>query len=214
MVKLSKTEKLDGICSWSLVAGRHCPGEINLLTRQTAEVCKGCYAKGGNYRYPNVRGVRMANAEDWERDEWVDDMVHALKGQDYFRWFDSGDAYTLRLAQKIVMVMIRTPWCKHWFATRMGKFDKFKGVLSQMRKLSNVAVRYSADDVGVYGDEHSCMVFDPSEPVPKGVKACNAYAKGDDKVAKCHGCRDCWDKTIPVIGYKAHGRTMIKLLEV
>lgn len=212
MIKLSKVEKLDGIWSWSLLAGVHCPGKVNALTKQIAEVCSGCYATGGNYRFPNVKAPRIANAKDWSRRAWVDDMVSALDGHEYFRWFDSGDAYSLTLARKIQRVMARTPNTKHWFATRMGKFDKFKPVLEAMASLPNVSVRFSADDIGAYGPEHSCMVYDPSGPVPDGVKACNAYAEGDDKVAKCHGCRDCWDKTIPVIGYKAHGRKMIALL--
>lgn len=210
---LSVTAKLDGIHSWSLLAGVHCPG-MRAQTGRVAQVCEGCYATQGKYRFPSVKAVRLQNAKEWTADAWVDDMVTALKGHEYFRWFDSGDMYSVTLARKILMVMIMTPNTKHWLATRTGKFAKFKPVLDEMRKLPNVAVRFSADDVGTFSVEHSCMVYDPSEPVPEGVKACNAYAKGEEKVAKCHGCRDCWDKTIPVIGYKAHGRKMIKLLEV
>lgn len=211
---LSKTAKLDGICSWSLLAGVHCPGMYNFETGLIAEVCSGCYATQGNYRFPNVKAVRIQNAEEWLDPAWEDAMVEAIDPLEYFRWFDSGDSYTLRLARKILAVMQRTPNTKHWFATRMGKFPKFKAVLDEMRALPNVAVRFSADDVGSFGPEHSCMVYDSTGSVPEGVKACNAHVKGEDKVAKCHGCRDCWDKTIPVIGYKAHGRKMIKLLEV
>lgn len=208
----SKTYKLDGISSWSLLAGEHCPGKVNTLTHEIAEVCAGCYAMDGNYRFPNVRNVRIQNAEDWQRDEWVDETVAALNGHAYFRWFDSGDAYTLSLALKILEVMQRTPDTRHWFATRMGKFPKFKPVLGQMRALPNVAVRFSADDIGSFGPEHSCMVFHGD--VPQGVKECHSYIAEGDKIPRCHGCRDCWDKTIPVIGYRAHGRKMIKLLEV
>lgn len=211
---LSMTAKLDGIYSWSLLAGVHCPGMHDQKTGLIAQVCAGCYATQGNYRFPNVKAVRIQNAKEWASRRWVDDMVTALEGQEYFRWFDSGDMYSVTLARKILMVMIMTPNTKHWLATRMGKFDKFKPVLDEMRKLPNVSVRFSADDIGAFDVEHSCMVYDPSEPVPEGVKACNAHVKGEEKIAKCHGCRDCWDKTIPVIGYKAHGRKMIKLLEV
>jgi hypothetical protein len=211
---LSKTQKLDGISSWSLIAGDHCPGMHNQETGLIAAVCAGCYAKSGNYHRPSVRAVRLHNAKDWYERDWEKRMVEALEGHDYFRWFDSGDMYTLSLARKILRVMERTSNTKHWIATRMGKFRKFTQVLEAMRALPNVSVRYSADDIGAFGPEHSCMVFDPSEPVPAGVKACNSYVAEGDKVAKCHGCRDCWDKTIPVIGYKAHGRRMIKLLEV
>ena len=206
MLHISQVSKLDGIRSWSLMAGVHCPASVG------AQVCVGCYAKFGNYRFPNVIEPRMANADDWKRDDWVDRMVSALDSDRYFRWFDSGDMYSISLARKILLVMIRTPWCKHWLATRMGKFPKFVGVLAEMMKLPNVMVRYSADDVDVYKPEHTAMVWHKS--VPEGVTACSSYVKEDDKVAKCHGCRACWDKSVPVIGYKAHGVKMIKILEV
>ena len=211
---LSKTAKLDGIYSWSLTAGADCPGRFNLTTGLLAQVCEGCYATGGNYRFPNVQAVRTENKRDWASRDWEDRMVADLQGQEYFRWFDSGDAYSLTLARKILRVMKRTPDTKHWFATRMGKFPKFAPVLAEMQALPNVAVRFSADDIGTYGAEHSCMVFDPAGEIPDGVTACSAYVAEGDKVAKCHGCRACWDKSVPVIGYKAHGRKMIKLLEV
>ena len=209
---LSKTAKLDGIYSWSLTAGADCPGKINLKTNTLAEVCAGCYAIGGNYRYPNVQAVRIQNREEWQQDDWEDQMVSALENQTHFRWFDSGDAYSLTLAWKIYRVMVRTPDTKHWLATRMGKFSKFAPVLSEMQALPNVMVRFSADDIGKYGPEHTAMVW--HDTVPEGVTPCSSYVAEGDKVAKCHGCRACWDKSVPVIGYKAHGRKMIKLLEV
>jgi hypothetical protein len=43
--------------------------------------------------------------------QWVDDMVSELDSDRYFRWFDSGDVYDIRLARKIYEVMKRTPWC-------------------------------------------------------------------------------------------------------
>lgn len=98
-VKLSKTSKLDGILSWSLEAIETCPGSKG-VDGQLVDACKGCYATAGNYRYPNVKAPRIHNREDWKRDEWVDDMVQALDSSRYFRWFDSGDMYDIRLAEK------------------------------------------------------------------------------------------------------------------
>jgi hypothetical protein len=74
-------------------------------------------------------------------------MVKALDSQRYFRWFDSGDVYSIDLAEKILAVMQATPWVKHWIPTRMAKFAKFKKVLSQMESLPNVKVRFSSDSV-------------------------------------------------------------------
>jgi len=94
MVKISVTSKLDGIKSWSLQALDTCPASKN-ADGTLVDACKGCYATTGNYNYPNVKAPRAHNREDWQRLEWVDDMVKALQDSRYFRWFDSGDMYSL-----------------------------------------------------------------------------------------------------------------------
>jgi hypothetical protein len=76
-----------------------------------------------------------------------DDMVAELDNDRYFRWFDSGDVYSLKLAEKILAVMQATPWVKHWLPTRMHKFIKFHAVFAAMESLPNVVVRYSSDSV-------------------------------------------------------------------
>jgi len=79
--------------------------------------------------------------------DWVNDMVNELDQDRFFRWFDSGDMYSLALAEKILEVMRLTPWCKHWLPTRMYKFPKFALVLREMQSLDNVMVRFSSDSV-------------------------------------------------------------------
>ena len=76
-VKLSITSKLDGIRSWSLNALDTCPGSIE-SPGVLVDACKGCYATTGNYRFPNVKAPRNHNKLDWQRMNWVDDMVQAL----------------------------------------------------------------------------------------------------------------------------------------
>lgn len=209
-VKLSVTSKLDGIPSWSLTAVDDCPGSA-ASDGELVPACQGCYARDGNYRFANVRAPRLHNREDWQREDWVDDMVAALAGKPYFRWFDSGDMYALPLARKIYHVMRRTPDCKHWLPTRMQKFAKFQAVLRQMEKLQNVAVRFSSDSItgaflpGIHG---STIV--PTNKAMPGVHICQAYEHG----GKCSGCRVCWDRQVPVVGYVAHGRRMVKLVNI
>ena len=156
MLKLSVTTKLDGIKSWSLQAIETCPASIG-ADGELVDACKGCYATTGNYRYGNVKAPREFNREDWKRDAWVSDMVQTLQNDRYFRWFDSGDMYDMRLAEKIYEVMQKTPWVSHWLPTRMAKFPKFQGIIAKMQQLPNVAVRFSSDAVdgsfvpGVHG---------------------------------------------------------------
>lgn len=209
-MKLSVTSKLDGIKSWSLQARDTCPGSVE--NGELVPACAGCYAVGGNYRFNNVKAPREFNRLDWQRLEWVDDMVQALDSERYFRWFDSGDMYSLGLAEKILQVMQRTPWVKHWLPTRMHKFPKFRMVLETMQSLPNVSVRFSSDSVtGEYVPGlHGSVIVPDSETLPDGVTLCRAYEHG----GKCNGCRACYDKAVPVIAYPAHGASMKKVIRL
>lgn len=209
--KISVTSKLDGIRSWSLQAIDTCPGSI-ASPGELVDACKGCYATTGNYRYPNVKAPREFNREDWQRLEWTDDMVAELEKDRYFRWLDSGDLYSLALAEKVYEVMQRTPWCNHWLPTRMHKFPKFREIFTRMQALPNVMVRFSADSVtGEYMPGLHGSVIGPSadtfQPQP-GIELCRAY----EHEGKCSGCRNCWNKSIPLIAYPAHGQKMARVI--
>jgi hypothetical protein len=211
LVKISVTSKLDGIKSWSLQALDTCPASKN-ADGSLVDACKGCYATTGNYNYPNVKAPRAHNREDWQRLEWVDDMVQALQDSRYFRWFDSGDMYTIGLAEKILEVMQRTPWVKHWLPTRVHKFPKFRGVLTEMQALDNVMVRFSSDSVtGQFIDGlHGSVIVPTIDDVTPKMQACEAYQHG----GKCNGCRACWSKSVPLIAYPAHGVKMAKVIKI
>jgi hypothetical protein len=174
--------------------------------------CAGCYATAGNYRYPNVKAPREHNRNDWQRDDWVDDMVAALDNVRYFRWFDSGDMYSLGLAEKIHQVMQRTPWVKHWLPTRMAKFPKFQPIIAAMQALPNVVVRFSSDSVmGEYvAGLHGSTIVPSAADSPSEAFICGAY----EREGKCSGCRACYDKTKPLIAYVAHGRSMAKVVRI
>jgi hypothetical protein len=209
MIKLSKTSKLDGILSWSLQAIDTCPGSSD-GNGGLVPACQGCYATTGNYRFANVKKPREFNREDWKRKEWVDEMVQALDSSRYFRWFDSGDMYDLKLAEKILQVMALTEHCKHWLPTRMHKFSKFKPVIEAMQSLPNVVVRFSSDSVtgGLIEGLNTSTIF--SDQVPEGAIECKAY----QHEGKCNGCRACYDKSVSVIAYKAHGFKMAKVIKI
>lgn len=211
MIKLSKTSKLDGILSWSLQALETCPASID-ASGELVDACKGCYATTGNYNYPNAKAPRLSNREDWTRLDWVDDMVKALDSSRYFRWLDSGDLYALPLAEKVLEVMKRTPWCKHWLPTRMHKFPKFRHVLQSMQALDNVSLRFSSDSVtGQYIEGlHGSVIIPTSEDTKDNMKLCTAYQTG----GKCNGCRSCWDKSVSLIAYPAHGVKMNKVIRI
>lgn len=209
MLRISTTSKLDGVRSWSLQARETCPGSFG-SDGELVPACRGCYAVGGNYRYPNVREPRIENRSDWKRDGWADDMVAALRNDRFFRWFDSGDMYALALAEKILEVMTRTPWVRHWLPTRMHKFSKFADVLARMQALPNVMVRPSSDSVtGEYlPGIHGSTIVPALDQVPEGTTLCHAA----NNAGKCGPCRACYSKDVPVVAYVAHGRSMSKVI--
>lgn len=209
MLRISTTSKLDGVRSWSLQARETCPGSFG-SDGELVPACQGCYAVGGNYRYPNVKAPRVENREDWKRPEWVGDMVAALRNDRFFRWFDSGDMYALPLAEKILEVMTLTPWVRHWLPTRMHKFPKFADVLARMQALPNVMVRPSSDSVtGEYiPGIHGSTIVPTLDQVPEGATLCHAA----NNAGKCGPCRACYSKDISVVAYVAHGRSMSKVI--
>jgi len=211
MNKLSKTSKLDNIMSWSLQALETCQGSIG-DNGELVPACSGCYATQGTYNFPGTKKVRFDNKQAWQDDSWVDTMVAALKKQSYFRWFDSGDIYSLQLALKMYEVMVKTPHVKHWLPTRMHKFAKYQQVLAKMQALPNVMVRPSSDAIdGTFtAGVHGSTILPEGMTVPAGVKVCTAPTTN----GKCSGCRACYSKDVPVVGYIAHGRKMAKVIRI
>ncbi|GAF89572.1 unnamed protein product [marine sediment metagenome] len=156
----------------------------------------------------SVRAPRTHNKSDWKRTDWVTDFVAAISNDKYFRWFDSGDVYSVKLAWKIYQVMAATPNCQHWLPTRMYKFAKFAKVFEAMENLSNVVVRYSSDSIhgGLIDGECTSTIVPHADSETTGT-ICEAYARK----GKCADCRACWDKEVSVIAYPQHGRKMAKV---
>jgi len=137
-------------------------------------------------------------------------MVAELDNDRYFRWFDSGDMYSIKLAQKMLEVMKRTPWVNHWLPTRMHKFAKFAEVIAEMEALPNVVVRLSSDSItGETIDGATTSTIVPfAEDAADGVTVCEAYTRQ----GKCASCRACWNKSVAVVAYPAHGKKMLGLI--
>ena len=234
MVKLSKTSKMP--CpSWSLPAVSTCPGARG-KGGKLVPVCQGCYATTGFYNMPTVKEPREYNRKDWQRREWVHEMTLEVSKNKYFRWFDSGDVYCVGLAHKIYLVMQATSDTQHWLPTRSHKIPKIKAWLIKMRRLPNVSVRYSSDNIDSYERKlHGSVVVTPEGvdkytnriqketkvvlptmlyryahlKVPKDLFLCQAYTRK----GKCGDCRACWDKRIKTIAYPTHGAKMDKVIQ-
>lgn len=214
-VKLSNTSKL-GVKSWSLQAINTCPASIG-ADGQLVDACKGCYATAGNYRFANVKAPREFNRQAWQEDSFVQDFIKALNKERFFRWFDSGDMYNIKLAEKMLEIMKATPHVKHWLPTRMYKFEKFHAVIQEMAALDNVVVRLSSDSV--MGERVESTLTDTNSTViPEDTvtgftlhdsvdgMVCKAY----HQEGKCLDCTACYDKEVKTIMYVGHGVSMKK----
>ena len=208
-VKLSNTSKL-GVKSWSLQAINTCPASIG-KNGELVDACKGCYATAGNYRFANVKAPREFNRQAWQEDSFVQDFIKALHKERFFRWFDSGDMYDLRLANKMLEIMQATPHVKHWLPTRMYKFKKFHAVIRGMASLDNVVVRLSSDSVtggmveSELTDTNSTIVPENALSEYKGF-ICQAFYQD----GKCLDCTACYDKDVKTVAYVGHGVSMKK----
>ena len=159
----------------------------------------------------NAVKLRRLNKEDWQRAEWVSDMVQAIGSDAFFRWFDSGDVYSVGLARKIKSVVELTPHTQHWIPTRSWKFPKILRVLRDIAALPNVAVRWSSDSInGALIPDAPCQsTVTATHDEGVGV-VCEAYERG----GKCGDCRACWSASNSVITYVAHGRVMNKQYDI
>jgi hypothetical protein len=81
-----------------------------------------------------------------------------------------------------------------------------------MMALPNVMVRNSSDEIdGTYTKGvHGSTILPNKDMADSNTFVCNAPEQG----GKCLDCRACYDKSIQVIGYIAHGRKMAKVIRI
>lgn len=196
---ISETSKLDGIPSWSTQAWVSCPG------KDTSPVCRVCYAMEGRYVFPSVLKSRMTNMEAIKHPEFVAQAVKTIRIYSYFRLFDSGDFPTPDAIRKWTAIAAACPDTKFWVPTRVHKLPAYEAELKKLEALPNVTVRRSSDSLtGEFTPGlHGATVVHDYATVVQGVHTCQALAPENNRT--CNGCRKCWNKEIPVIGYPAHG---------
>ena len=209
MIRLSTPSKMRGTCkTWSLEAIETCPAAMG-DDGELVDSCKDCYATKGFYHMPTVKAPRAENKIDWKREDWVADMVKLLARQKHFRFFDSGDMYSVKLAGKIYQVVKQSPHCKFWIPTKMHKFDKFAPIIAKLEKLPNCVVRKSSDSINgekIAGKNSSTIISTDSQNAAwhKRTHICPATEPGNKANCKANKCTACWDKDTKVIAYHFH----------
>ena len=119
---------------------------------------------------------------------------------EYFRWFDSGDVQSVRMALNILDVVEATPGKRHWIPTKERSIW-LEAIKQYGRKLpENVVIRYSATMV----DQAPPESWAHSSAVVKSIDAIGHECPAPTQQGKCGECRACWDKNVKTVSYHKH----------
>jgi hypothetical protein len=151
MYKLSKTSKMPGK-SWSTPSSECQTGA--LLSKIKDSVCSKCYAKRGSYMYPAVKTLRQNNYDHYianpsnffEEMKTIIQAEYLKTGVAYFRWFDSGDLYSMEMLIDIIRIAYALPHMVFWLPTK--ELTKLSTVIKDLASRDitipdNLAIRLS-----------------------------------------------------------------------
>jgi hypothetical protein len=182
------------------------------MAQIAGSICSDCYAQKGFYSMyaKTIEPAQHARYEAMLYDPlWVDAMVVTLLGEQYFRWFDSGDLPSLASLERIVEVCRGTPDCLHWLPTReYGMVRAYVAKHGPDALPDNLIIRLSA----MYPDKP--VTIPASLRGVKNVVVSNVHSKhakplgsacgASTRGGRCGPCRDCWDPTVPAVSYEKH----------
>jgi len=173
-------------------------------------VCNGCYAR-------RIQKMRPSVAQGWSRNQvlsvnliaknpnkWVQAMVFQIEkaaiktGENYHRWFDSGDLDSVAMLVAICRVARKTPHIRHWLPTREVK------LVSEFRKLGhsipkNLRIRLSATMINdkPLGSARKLSVS-TSTVHRKGAEYSGHECPAPKQGNACGSCRHCWISPVNV----------------
>ena len=207
---LSKTSKMPWY-SFSIPATECNNGSKLAVVEGT--VCHGCYALKGFYRMHNVQNalhhrhyLLMGYHQRGEMDQWVDAFVTALtlkhkraKGEDRFRWHDSGDLQGEWHLRAICEVAHRTPFLRHYLPTKEYKIIR---EFPKSEIPSNLVIRVSHPKIGLAYPDGLFAGLPTTTVAADGAGSfrCPAYSQGGE----CKSCDACWRSEVDSVDYKVH----------
>ena len=196
---LSDTSKMP-CYSWSISADLCHMGEM--LAKIDGSVCSKCYAKKGNYLWPNTVKAQQRRLDHYLSDsiKWREDTLLLTKylhriGETHFRWFDSGDIQSSQMLRDFMWISERSP-LKFWLPTK--EVSIVREHIRHDSIPSNTIVRVSAPMIGSrntanLSTDHQQIADSFVDVKDTDIHQCPAPSQGK----KCGTCRACWD-TIPV----------------
>jgi len=186
---LSKPSKMPGP-AYNLPAAACITGAK--LAKVPGSVCSGCYALKGRYNFRNVRLALARRLESLQHPQWVFAMTILIKGEEVFRWHDSGDLQSSWHLKRIFEVCEATPETSHWLPTREAKFLP----LNTDSIPKNLIIRMSSHMI----DQKPVKFWPWTSTVSTGAFTCPASKQGNE----CKSCRNCWNRNIANVSYPKH----------
>ena len=187
---LSKPSKMRGpaynLPAWACKTG-------SKLRKVPGSPCYGCYAFKGRYNFSNVQQALQRRLEALESPLWVEAMVTLIKGQEFFRWHDSGDIQSEQHLKNIFEVCKLTPETKHWLPTQEREYLKDPEAVP-----ANLIIRLSGSKID--GPSPKAWPWTSSVVTSPEARTCPAPEQGNS----CGSCRACWDKSTPNVAYGKH----------
>ena len=179
------------------------------LRKVPNSICSTCYALKGNYRYPKVKSALYNRLDTMKnRSLWIESMVFLInkRKMNHFRWHDSGDLQSPDHFKMIIEVCKQTPSTRHWLPTRESKIvvDAIKraGKWFKLVIPDNLTIRLSAMSFDKKAPENTARKYglqvSGASKLTSGT--CPAWKQGGE----CKDCRNCWDKSVFNVVYKAH----------
>jgi hypothetical protein len=162
------------------------------LVKIPGSVCSGCYALKGRYNFSNVRLALARRLESLQHPQWVLAMTVLIKGEEVFRWHDSGDLQSAWHLKRIFEVCEATPETSHWLPTREAKFLP----LSTDSIPKNLIIRMSSHMI----DQKPVKFWPWTSTVSTGSFTCPASKQGNE----FKSCRNCWSREVANVSYPKH----------
>jgi hypothetical protein len=168
--------------------------------------CSGCYAMKGRYNFSNVSAALYRRLDAIGQPLWAQVMAELItrKGEEYFRWHDSGDLQSLAHLERIAEVCELTPAVKHWLPTREYRIVQ-EYIAEHGAFPPNLNVRLSAHMIGGHVPSFPRLqglvtVSTVSRDGEIGGYECPARHQGNS----CGDCRACWNTDTPHVDYHLH----------
>jgi hypothetical protein len=213
-LKLSNPSKLNSESFALPVDDEVCKGRIDQVTNELLEKCKFCYADNrGFYAMPDTKRVREDNLAIIKEnvETFIFFMVGKLnrKRNKEFRWFDSGDIFSIEFIKALIEVCNNTKQTTHWIPTTSWNYNEsdkieFLALLQVLQSLPNVRLRASNPGANqVLNKEVYPLQSVVVDKLGKSTKEL-FYCPASLQAGKCGTCKACYKSSLKTIAYLKH----------